>query len=138
MVKKSQDWTELTRLTQGERFVVERVRLADRDIAIEGAFEPPALAMLTAEDQVFVAAFLRSHGSIKEMEQVFGVSYPTIKARLTRIAAALPFVDEAPAPPAPRPEPDPVAAALKDALLTRLEKGEISVEDAIKALETPR
>jgi hypothetical protein len=38
---------------------------------------------------VFVAAFVRSHGSIKEMEQVFGVSYPTVKARLNRIAAML-------------------------------------------------
>ena len=35
---------------------------------------------------MFVTAFVRSHGSIKEMEQVFGVSYPTIKARLNRIA----------------------------------------------------
>jgi len=41
------------------------------------------------EDQVFVAAFLRSHGSIKEMEQVFGVSLSTIKARLNRISAQL-------------------------------------------------
>ena len=47
---------------------------------------------------MFVAAFLRSHGSIKEMEQMFGVSYPTIKARLARIAASLEFIDESPAP----------------------------------------
>src|SRR5580700_2396870 len=92
------DWQELTRLTGGAPFVVERVRLVGKDIAIEGAFAPPQLARLTAEDQIFVAAFLRSHGSIKEMEQMFGVSYPTIKARLTRIAASLEFIDESPAP----------------------------------------
>ncbi|WP_309142007.1 DUF2089 family protein [Streptomyces griseicoloratus] len=28
---------------------------------------------------------MRSHGSFKEMERIFGVSYPTIKARLRRI-----------------------------------------------------
>jgi hypothetical protein len=116
------DWQELTRLTGGRPFVVERVRLVDRDIAIEGAFSPPQLAGLSAEDQVFVAAFLRSHGSIKEMEQMFGVSYPTVKARLNRIAASLEFVDESPAP-------------ARAEVLERLAAGEITAEEAIAALE---
>src|SRR5262247_1119153 len=95
---RKQDWHALTELTQGRPIVVERVRLSDRDIAIEGAFELPKLAQLAAEDQVFVAAFVRSHGSIKEMEQVFGVSYPTVKARLNRISERLEFVDTSPRP----------------------------------------
>jgi len=66
--------------------------------AVEGAFAPPQLACLSLEDQIFVTAFLRSHGSIKEMEQTFGVSYPTIKARLNRIAGQLEFVDTNPSP----------------------------------------
>jgi len=112
----------LIALTQGQAFVIERVRLAERDIAIEGAFNLPELAQLPVEDQVFVAAFLRSHGSIKEMEQVFGVSYPTVKARLNRIAGRLDFVDTSPAPP-------------RGEVLDRLAQGEISVEAAIAALE---
>ena len=80
------DWQELTRLTQGKAVVVERVRLADGDIAVEGRFELPQLCRLNLEDQVFVTAFVRCHGSLKEMERIFGVSYPTIKARLNRIA----------------------------------------------------
>ncbi|HTY83537.1 MAG TPA: DUF2089 family protein, partial [Silvibacterium sp.] len=76
------DWQELARLTQGEPLIVERVRLAGKDIAIEGRFELPQLARLGSDDQVFVIAFIRCHGSIKEMERVFGVSYPTIKSRL--------------------------------------------------------
>ena len=74
------------------------MRLADKDIAIEGSFELPQLARLASDDQVFITAFVRSHGSIKEMEQVFGVSYPTIKARLTRIADSLEFVETNPTP----------------------------------------
>ena len=116
------DWQELTRLTAGGAFVVERVRLVGKDIAIEGAFAPPQLARLTAEDQVFVAAFLRSHGSIKDMEQMFGVSYPTIKARLNRIAASLEFVETDPTPG-------------REAVLARLARGEISAEQAISELE---
>jgi len=116
------DWHELTRLTQGQPLVVERVRLVGKDLAIEGAFELPQLARLSAEDQVFVVAFLRSHGSIKEMEQVFGVSYPTIKARLTRIAGSLEFVETDPAPP-------------RADVLDRLARGEIDATEAIRALE---
>lgn len=116
------DWQELTRLTQGQPIVVERVRLMGKDIAIEGAFELPQLARMSAEDQVFVVAFLRSHGSIKEMEQVFGVSYPTIKARLTRIAASLEFVENDPEPP-------------RAEVLERLARGEIDAAEAIRALE---
>ncbi len=123
MIKKDiQDWHELTRLTAGRDFVVERVRLADKGIAIEGAFAPPSLARLTAEDQVFVAAFVRAHGSIKEMEQVFGVSYPTIKARLSRIAAGLEFVDTSPGP-------------ARSEVLERLAIGEITADQAIAELE---
>src|SRR5580698_9366527 len=116
------DWQELTRLTQGQPIVVERVRLAGKEVAIEGTFELPQLARLSAEDQVFVVAFLRSHGSIKEMEQVFGVSYPTIKARLTRIAGSLEFVETNPAPP-------------RAEVLERLSRGEISAAEAIRDLE---
>src|SRR5262245_494883 len=85
------DWKHLTELTQGQSFLIERIRLEERDISIEGQFEPPALAKLTFDDQVFVAAFVRCHGSIREMEKYFGVSYPTIKSRLTRIAGQLDF-----------------------------------------------
>lgn len=121
------DWQALTELTQGRPIVVERVRLPERGIAIEGQFELPKLAQLAAEDQVFVAAFVRSHGSIKEMEQVFGVSYPTVKARLNRIAAALEMVEMMPmteAPPVKRSE-----------VLERLKAGEITAEQAIGELE---
>lgn len=120
--KGTSDWQELTRLSQGQPIVVERVRLVGKDIAIEGAFELPQLARLNAEDQVFVVAFLRSHGSIKEMEQVFGVSYPTIKARLTRIAGSLEFVETDPQPP-------------RADVLDRLKRGEIDAAVAIRELE---
>lgn len=116
------DWQELTRLTGGRPFVVERVRLIERDVAIEGAFVPPQLAKLSAEDQVFVAAFVRSHGSIKDMEQMFGVSYPTVKARLNRIAANLEFIDTSPPP-------------TRAEVLDRLARGEITTDEAISTLE---
>jgi hypothetical protein len=116
------DWQDLTQLTQGRPIVVERVRLTDRNIAIEGSFDLPQLARLSLEDQVFVTAFVRSHGSIKEMEQVFGVSYPTIKSRLNRIALSLEFVDTNPSPS-------------RAEILDRLRRGEIKADQAIREME---
>lgn len=117
----AQDWQELTKLTRGEAFTIERVKMVDRDISIEGSFVLPPLAKLTAEDQLFITAFIRSHGSIKEMESLFGISYPTVKNRLNALSAQLPFVDVN--PPSPGKE-----------VLDQLDKGEISVEEALKRM----
>src|SRR6201993_765718 len=120
--KNASDWQDLLRIAQGSPLVVERVRIPDKQIAIEGMFTLPELARLTLEDQVFITAFLRSHGSIKEMEQIFGVSYPTIKARLNRIAGQLEFIDTNPSPS-------------RAEVLERLNRGEINADEAIRVLE---
>ena len=118
---KTKDWQELTRVTQGAPLIIERVRLADSGITVEGEFELPPLAKLPAEDQVFIMAFIKSDGSIKEMERVFGISYPTVKNRLSRIAAQLHFVEN-------------VIKSGKEEILGALERGEITAPEAIERL----
>jgi len=120
--KAVSDWQDLLRMAQGASLVIERVRIPEKEIAIEGAFTLPELARLSLEDQIFVTAFLRSHGSIKEMEQIFGVSYPTIKARLNRISGLLQFIDTNPSPS-------------RSDVLERLKNGEITADEAIRELE---
>jgi hypothetical protein len=115
------EWSELTKMTQGKPLTVERVRVADSGIAIEGSFALPPLASLSAEDQVFVMAFIRCHGSIKEMEEMFGISYPTVKNRLNRLAGQFQFVEM-------------VKASPKEGVIEALEKGEIATEEAIRRL----
>lgn len=118
------DWKELTKLTQGDPMVVERVRLRGSGIAIEGSFELPPLAQLPMDDQIFIGAFIRSHGSIKEMERLFGVSYPTVKNRLNRLGEALgPMLGVETAAPPTRSE-----------VLDRLERGEINAAQAAEEL----
>jgi hypothetical protein len=129
-------WKDLTKLTQGAAFIVERVRLPETGVAIEGEFEPPPLAQLTEEDQIFVAAFVRCHGSIKQMEKFFGVSYPTIKNRLNRVGELLPFAEIETADEAEStPEARPSSSANARDLLTRLERGEISVQQVLAGLK---
>ncbi len=89
-------------------------------VAMEGAFEVPPLAQLKPEDQAFVIAFVRHHGSIKKMEELFDISYPTVKNRLNAIAAALDKSFEAPSP--------------NLYVLEQLARGEISVEEALEKL----
>ena len=115
------DWNELTTMTQGRPVEIERVRVVDSGVAIEGSFTLPPLASLSAEDQVFVMAFVRCHGSIKEMEGMFGISYPTVKNRLNRIAEKLQFSEIVKVDP-------------EEEVIEELERGEISAEEAIRRL----
>ncbi|MBD3402574.1 DUF2089 family protein [candidate division GN15 bacterium] len=117
------DWAYLTSMTRGKSIRIERVGIEGEDIAIEGAFDLPPLARLEAEDQVFVAVFVKSHGSIKQMEKHFGISYPTVKSRLNRISEKLDFVEVETAP------------GSREEILEQLQRGEISVDEAVAALE---
>ena len=118
----AREWHELTRMTQGKPFTVERVRLVDSDIAIEGSFTLPPLASLSAEDQVFVMAFIRCDGSIKDMEEMFGISYPTVKNRIKRIADKFEFVEI-------------VAASQQEEVIAELERGDIDTDEALRRLK---
>jgi hypothetical protein len=124
----SNEWHELTDLTGERPFTITSVRLAT-GVAIEGEFELPPLARLRYEDQVFVSEFVRSHGSIKDMEKAFGVSYPTVKNRLNRIADQLSLVEVAVQPAAPAPASIPA-----DDVLAMLERGDISADEAAERL----
>src|SRR2546430_17733904 len=123
------DWQELTKLVGQAAIEIERVRLLETGVAIEGPFTLPPLAQLAAEDQVFVAAFVRCHGSIKQMEKYFGVSYPTIKNRLNKIGSQLSFVEieqgSDTEPPAPT----------RSDVLDRLARGELTVAQALEQLK---
>ncbi len=90
-------------------------------VRLETDFEVPALARLSLEDQVFVVAFVRHHGSIKKMERLFGISYPTVKNRINAIAGELDRSFEAPSP--------------NTEVLDRLARGEITVDEALERLE---
>ena len=56
------------------------------------------------------------------MEELYGVSYPSIKNRLNRISQAFDFIDITPANPA-------------GDILEDLDKGNISFDQAMKALK---
>jgi hypothetical protein len=100
--------------------VVSRMVCPQCDVRLEGDFEVPALARLSLEDQAFVIAFVRHHGSIKKMEGLFGVSYPTVKNRLKAIVGQLDDAFDAPTP--------------NERILDQLARGEITVDEALERM----
>ncbi|MCX7748885.1 MAG: DUF2089 domain-containing protein [Clostridia bacterium] len=92
---------------------------------IEGRFELCKFCRLSSEQKAFVDAFIKCRGNIKEVEKELGVSYPTVKNRLEDVASALGYKSES----------DSSSAGKKKEILDKLNKGEISVSDAINLLK---
>lgn len=101
-------------------FRITRLACPACNLAVEGQIELSPLAQLSLEDQAFVMAFVRHHGSIKKMEELFGISYPTVKNRLNALAARLDKSMQAPSP--------------RGYVLEQLSRGEITVEEALEKL----
>src|SRR5271155_986057 len=99
---------------------VNRLACPTCKLSLEGDFETSPLGKLGLDDQAFVIAFVRHHGSLKKMESVFEISYPTVKNRLNAIAAAL---DKNFANPSPNLY-----------VLEQLSRGELTVEEALERL----
>jgi len=99
---------------------VTRLACPTCNLTLDGAFEVSPLGKLSPDDQAFVIAFVRHHGSLKKMESVFGISYPTVKNRLNTIAATLDKNFESPSP--------------NLYVLEQLSRGELTVEEALEKL----
>ncbi len=105
---------------------VAAIECSSCGIRISGSFELPVLMKLSSQDQEFVLNFMRAQGVIKEMEKIYGLSYPTIKGKLAAILKTLNLdvvEDRTPS---------------RMEVLKSLENSEISTEEAIKRLKELR
>ena len=105
----------------GNPMRLTRATCPDCEVDLEAQFEVSPLGRLPQEDQVFVTAFLRHHGSIRKMEELFDISYPTVKNRLRGIVDKLDRVFSGPSPNA--------------AILEMVARGEITVDEALERME---
>lgn len=104
------------------------------NLRVEGPFEMNEFATLPAEDLHFLRIFIRCEGRIRDMEPALGLSYPTVRARLTQLKNKL--LGEAESSPKTRTESAPGASTQET--LKLLESGQISFEDAMKRIKTSR
>lgn len=60
---------------------------------------PDWLAALEDEDLVFIKKFILASGSLKEMANQYGVTYPTVRLRLDRLIQKIQIGEQAGADP---------------------------------------
>jgi len=109
----------------GEPLEVTRLRGPNSGVVIEGNFLPNEFALLDRESLDYLRLFVKVRGNLKEVERMLGVSYPTVRARFEHLLRALGY--EA----ATAEEPGPSRADV----LGQLERGEITAEEATRALK---
>jgi len=104
---------------------------------VQSSFDTCRFCRLPAEHLAFIETFLKCEGNMTRVEKELGVSYPTVRNRLTGALAALGYSGpqgEAPAAePEPETAPEEMAGRRRDAL-NALARGEISADDAARVL----
>lgn len=100
---------------------VARIECSACGTKFEGSFDIPGLLRLAEEDLTFVLDFIKCSGSLKEMAEQHGVSYPTMRNRLNALIETLASLDRE-------------GASEKDKVLALLESGKISAAEAAKRL----
>jgi hypothetical protein len=58
-------------------------------VQVEAEFGHQRLGVLSLEHQRFIEMFILASGSLKEIAEQTDVSYPTVRARLDKVIAAL-------------------------------------------------
>jgi hypothetical protein len=107
---------------------VTRLHCRSCDTTIDGRFETGRLGRLSVDQIVFVETFLRCEGKLNRMEREMGLSYPTLRSRLTDIVRQMGFNPGAEAP-----------AAIDESrhrVLDDLAGGRITSDDAMRLLES--
>jgi hypothetical protein len=113
---------------------VARLDCPDCSISIEGEFTPPALLKLTGAQIDFVEVFIQKRGVIREVERELGVSYPTVRARLDEVIAALGYSTKS----APDISTSDDSGSRRRAVLADLKEGKLTPDEALAALNEPR
>jgi hypothetical protein len=102
--------------------------------AVEGRFGLGRLGRLSRAQLEFVEVFLDCRGKIKDVEQVLGISYPTVVARLDEVVAAMePAARAADVAGTKQPE-----RSRRTEILEALERGELTAAEAATRLRGQR
>jgi|SRR5579863_9870939 len=117
-------------------------------IRVEGPFQVNEFAALAAEDLHFLRIFVQSEGRIRDMEAALGLSYPTIRTRLTALRTKLAEASGRPpaaplggesasmnARPGPIAEPQSAQGTSVQEILSQLEAGALSYEEALRRIQ---
>lgn len=107
------------------KVIVTELCCTDCKTSVRGTFELPVFASLSNEEESFLRVFLAARGSIKEVERQLGISYPTVRARLEALLNRLGLGSL-----------QAEAKRRRLEIVERLERGEISAQEAVALLKS--
>jgi hypothetical protein len=111
----------------GENLTVTRLYCRSCDSTVEGHFTLGRFYHLAPEQMAFVETFIRCEGKLTRVQEELGMSYPTVRSRLTEVIRALGYeVSET------KPE---ISLEERRTILEQLASGEISSEEAVNLLQ---
>lgn len=96
---------------------------------VQGTYKPDLFAKLSSTDFDFVVMFLKTKGNVKEMERELGISYWTIRSKLSDIVENLGLTEDAQGQ-------QETLSERRQAILRRLNEGELSVAEAEELLKS--
>lgn len=108
----------------GEKLKVVKLYCQKCDTSIEGKFDLDKFSYLSKDEKFFIEIFVKNRGNIKEIEKDLGVSYPTVRRTLDQVIESLGY----------NIQPDKKEVSNIE-VLEKLEKGEISSDEAFKLLK---
>lgn len=108
---------------------ISRLTCSHCQTKLEGNFTSCKFCKLPAEQLEFIETFIKCRGSIKDVEKELGISYPTVRNRLDGIIQALGYKVE-------KYDFTGEDKEKRQQILTALERGEITSEEAAKQLRS--
>jgi hypothetical protein len=132
--------------TCGGEFAVTELTCTVCDTVVRSQYDPCPFCRLAPEDLAFMLVFVRNRGNVKEMERELGVSYWTIRGRLTEVITSMGLepggeLEETTERSSPNPderratnEERRMKNAARQTVLERLRRGELTAEEAADEL----
>ena len=108
----------------GDKLKVVKLTCGTCGTSIDSEFTFSSFETLSSEQLRFAEIFIKSSGSIKDVEKELGISYPTVKSRLNDVIKALGYEVK-------EERPNDIKS-----IIDRLESGEITPDDALKKLKS--
>jgi hypothetical protein len=113
-----------------ETLQVTRLYCTNCDTTLEGHFSLGRFHQLSPDQLAFVETFVRCEGKINRVGEEMGVSYPTVRGRLTDVIRALGYEVGEGEEELSGAVPDDV----RKSILEQLAQGKITSEEAVKRL----
>lgn len=105
---------------------VTHLRCSSCGREVDGAFSPLRLVNLDEPHATLLEHFLRVRGNMREMERELGLAYSTVRSRLDEAFTAV------------EARMEPSREERQEAILDRLDRGEITVPEAVTLLQDLR